>query len=225
MDRGSTFVTDEVGNGRRAVGLSIDFFAVSAIANGAPLRFAYPAHSGINPAHIAITKNAANPAGARAFAQFVLAANGGQKIITNRDIHKLPVRPAVYGELPADYFNPFAAERGVFDYDGDLGRDRLGLISALFDQMLIREHGELVALWQRLHRAEAAGKDVAATRKLLESPLISAAEAAEPALQQPFRNRLEGAEPGAFGAIEQAWQERGQANRAEAGRLLSQLGV
>lgn len=226
MDRGSTFVTDEVGSGRRAVGLSIDFFAVAAIANGAPLRFAYPAHSGINPAHIAITKNAANPAGARAFAQFVLAANGGQKIITHREIHKLPVRPAVYRELPADYFNPFAAaEKGVFDYDGDLGRDRLGLLSALFEQMLIREHGELVALWQRLHRAEAAGKDVAAARKLLESPLITAAEAADPALQQPFRSRLEGAEPGSVGALEQRWQERSQANRAEAGRLLQQAGV
>jgi ABC-type Fe3+ transport system substrate-binding protein len=226
MDRGSTFVTDEVGSGRRAVGLSIDFFAVSAIANGAPLRFTYPAHSGINPAHIAITKNAANPAGARAFAQFVLAASGGQKIITNRDIHKLPVRPAAYRDLPAEYFNPFAAaDKGVFDYDGDLGRDRLGLVSALFDQMLIREHGELVALWQRLHQAEARHLDITVVRKLLESPPIRAAEADDPALQLQFRNRLEGAEPGAIGAIEQRWQEGSQANRAEAGRLLSQLGA
>jgi ABC-type Fe3+ transport system substrate-binding protein len=226
MDRGSSFVTDEVASGRRAVGLSIDFFAVAAIANGAPLRFAYPAHSGINPAHIAITKNAANPAGARAFAQFVLAANGGQQIITHREIHKLPVRPAVYRQLPAEYFNPFAAaEKGVFDYDGDLDRDRLGLLSALFEQTLIREHGELVTLWQRLHRAEAAGKAAGAARKLLESPLISAAEAADPALQQPFRKRLEGSEPGAIGAIEQHWQEISQRNRAEAGRLLSQLGA
>jgi len=226
MDRGSTFVTDEVASGRRALGLSIDFFAVAAIANGAPLRFAYPAHSGINPAHIAITKSAANPAGARAFAQFILAANGGQKIITHREIHKLPVRPAVYRDLPGDYYNPFAAaERGAFDYDGDLTRQRLGLLSALFEQMLIREHGELVGLWQRLHRAEAAGRDVKTARKLLESPLISAAEADDPALQRPFRNQLEGAEPGAAGAIEKRWQELSQANRTEAGRLLQAMGA
>lgn len=226
MDRGSTFVTDEVASGRRALGLSIDFFAVAAIANGAPLRFAYPAHSGINPAHIAITRKAANPAGARAFAQFVLAANGGQQIITHRDIHKLPVRPTAYRTLPADYYNPFAtAEKGAFDYDGDLTRTRLGLLSALFEQTLIREHGELVGLWQCLHRAEAAGKDVAAARKLLESPLISAAEADDPALQRPFRNQLEGAEPGAASALEQRWQERSQANRAEAGRLLQGVGA
>jgi len=226
MDRGSTFVTDEVASARRALGLSIDFFAVAAIANGAPLRFAYPAHSGINPAHIAITRNAGNPAGARAFAQFVLAAHGGQQIITHRDIHKLPVRPAVYRDLPADYYNPFAAaEKGAFDYDGDLTRQRLGLISALFEQMLIREHGELAALWQRLHRAEAAGRDVKAARSLLEAPLISAAEADDPALQRPFRNQLEGAEPGATSSIEQRWQERSRANRAEAGRLLQQAGA
>lgn len=226
MDRGSTFVTDEVASGRRALGLSIDFFAVAAIANGAPLRFAYPAHSGMNPAHIAITKSASNPAGARAFAQFVLAANGGQKIITHREIHKLPVRPAIYRDLPADYFNPFAAaEKGVFDFDGDLTRQRLGLLSALFEQMLIRQHDELTALWQRLHRAEAAGKNVGAARKLLESPLISAAEADDPALQRPFRNQLEGAEPGATSAIEQRWRERSQANRADAGRLLQEMGA
>ena len=225
MDRGSSFVTDEVASGRRAVGLSIDFFAVSAIANGAPLRFAYPAHSGINPAHIAITKNAANRDGARAFASFVLSP-AGQKIITHRDIHKLPVRPAVYRELPSAYFNPFAAaDRGAFDYDGDLGRNRLGLLSALFEQMLIRQHGELVALWQRLHQAEAAGKDAGAARKLLEGPPISAAEAEDPALQRPFRSRLEGAEPAAIGAFEQRWQQHSQASRVQAGRLLSQLGA
>lgn len=225
MDRGSTFVTDEVGSGRRAVGLSIDFFAVAAIANGAPLRFAYPAHSGINPAHIAITQSAKNPAGARAFVQFVLSP-AGQKIVTHRDIHKLPVRPAVYRELPADYFNPFAAaEKGAFDYDGDADRKRLSLISALFEQMLIREHSELVSLWQRLHQAEAAGKKVGAARKLLESPLITADEAANPALQQPFLDRLEGSEPGAVNVIEQGWRGRSQANRAEAGRLLTEMGA
>lgn len=225
MDRGSTFVTDEVGSGRRALGLSIDFFAVAAIANGAPLRFAYPAHGGINPAHIAITKNAGNPEGARAFARFVLSA-AGQKILAHRDIHKLPVRPAVYRELPADYFNPFAAaEKGAFDYDGELGRKRLGLLSALFEQMLINSHGELVELWQRLHRAEAAGKNVAAARQLLESPLISAAEADDPALQRQFRNRLEGSDPGSAGASELVWHERSQANRTAAGRLLQEMGA
>jgi|JI6StandDraft_1071083.scaffolds.fasta_scaffold18260_4 phosphoglycerate transport regulatory protein PgtC len=223
-DRGSTFVTDEVASGRRAVGLSIDFFAVSAIANGAPLRFAYPAHGGINPAHIALARNAPNPDGARAFASFVLSAEG-QRIVTHRDIHKLPVRPEVYRELPADYFNPFrAAEQGAFDYDGDADRNRLGLISALFEQTLIREHGELAALWQRIHRAAAAGHDIRAARQLLESPPISLAEASQPALQQVFRNRLEGANPDANDQ-ELRWQEASRSRRAAVASLLTGQGA
>lgn len=223
-ERGSTFVTDEVASGRQALGLTIDFFAASAIANGAPLRFAYPKHSGINPAHIAITKQSSNPAGARAFASFVLSETG-QRIITHADIHKLPVRPAVYAKLPADYFNPFqAAEQGIFDYDGDATRNRLNVVAALFEQTLIRDHAELVGLWQRIHRAEAAGKDVSAARRLLEAPLISQEEAAAPALQRPFRERLEGANPEA-GDLERQWQAASQSRRAGVAGLLAAQGV
>ncbi|NTV70378.1 MAG: extracellular solute-binding protein [Azonexaceae bacterium] len=223
-ERGSTFVTDEVASGRQALGLTIDFFAASAIANGAPLRFAYPKHSGINPAHIAITRHAANPAGARAFANFVLS-EAGQRIITHADIHKLPVRPAIYAKLPADYFNPFkAAEQGVFDYNGDATRNRLNVVAALFEQTLIRDHGELVNLWQRIHRAEAAGKDVGAARQLLEAPLISQEEAAAPALQQAFRARLEGANPEA-GDLERQWQAASQSRRAGVAGLLTAQGA
>ena len=221
MDRGSTFVTDTVAAGRQALGLSIDFFAASAIANGAPLRFSYPAHSGINPAHIAIARSAPNPEGARAFARFVLSP-AGQKIITHADIHKLPVRPDSYAGLPADYFNPFtAAAHGAFDYDGERERDRLGLISAVFEQMLIREHDELVALWQGIHAAEAAGRDMRAARRLLELPLLSETEAADPALRQIFRNRLEGAEPPEAGPLERQWQALSQQRRHEVKLMLS----
>lgn len=223
-DRGSTFVTDEVASGRQAVGLSIDFFAVAAIANGAPLRFSYPAHSGINPAHIAITRSAGNLAGARAFVDFVLSESG-QQILTHRDIHKLPVRPGVYSKLPADYFNPFAAaERGVFDYDGDAERHRLGLVSALFEQSLIRDHGELVELWQRVHRAEAAGQDARTARSLLEAPPISRLEAGDPKLQAPFRNRLEGGDPKA-GEFERQWETNSRSRRRAVAEQLARLGA
>lgn len=223
-ERGSTFVTDEVASGRQALGLTIDFFAASAIANGAPLRFAYPKHSGINPAHIAITKRASNPDGARAFASFVLS-EAGQRIITHADIHKMPVRPAVYAKLSADYYNPFqAAKQGVFDYDGDATRNRLNVIATLFEQTMIRDHAELVGLWQRIHRAEGAGMDVSAARRRLEAPLISQEEAATPALQRPFRERLEGANPEA-GELERQWQTASQARRAEVAGLLNAQGA
>lgn len=225
MEAGSTFVTDEVAGGRCALGLSIDFFSAAAIANGAPLRFVYPAHSGINPAHIAICRDAPNPDGARAFANFVLSATG-QRLITHRDIRKLPVRPAVYRELPADYYDPFrAAAQGVFDYDGTATRDRLGLVAALFAQTLTREHGELAGLWRRVHRAEAAGRDVAAARRLLEAPPLTAAEADDPALLASFRNRREAATAPAANAIELRWQENSRARRGEVARRLDQSGA
>lgn len=223
-DRGSTFVTDEVASGRCAVGLSIDFFAASAIANGAPLRFDYPAHGGLNPAHIAITQSAHNLAGARAFASFVLS-EAGQSLITHRDIRKMPARPSLYAKLPKDYFNPFvAAEKGAFDFDGDATRNRLNVIAALFEQTLIRDHAELVALWQRVHRAEAAGIDVRAARQLLEAPLITEAEAAAPALQKLFAERLEGANPDA-NLQETRWQEASRSRRQGAANLLAAQGA
>ncbi len=52
-DAGATFISDDVGGGRFAVGMTMDFFAVSAIANGKPLRFTYPEKVGYSPAHIA----------------------------------------------------------------------------------------------------------------------------------------------------------------------------
>jgi ABC-type Fe3+ transport system substrate-binding protein len=222
IERGSTFVSDEVGSGRRPIGLSIDFFVASAIANGAPLQFIYPDRSGINPAHIAMTKSASNPAGAQAFVDFVLS-NSGQKILTHPDIRKLPVRPQAYEGLPKDYFNPFAAaERGVFDYDSQRAQGRLGFSTALFDQMLMADHPGLISLWQRIHQAEAQGRTQLASsaRALLTKPPVSEAEAALDSLRSPFGERLEGSTTEGRNALEAAWQAHAQARRKEVDQLL-----
>lgn len=224
VERGSTFVTDEVASGRCPIGLSIDFFAVSAIANGMPLAFVYPRHGGINPAHVAITAGAPNPDGALVFADFVLST-AGQRLLGHPDIRKLPVRPAVYDELPADYYDPFAAaSRGELDYDSESARLRLALSAAVFQQMLVEDHGELVALWRRLHAAEAAGKDVASARRAVGRPVLSEAEAADPGLRRLFRHRVEGAAGTEATAKEKLWRERAADNRAQARRLLEQAG-
>lgn len=225
LDRGATFVTDEVGSGRRAVGLTIDFFAASAIVNGAPLRFVYPRHGGINPGHIAITAAAPNPEGARAFAEFVLSPVG-QKLLTHPDIRKLPVRPEAYADLPGDYFNPFkAAAQGAFDYSSRTGQTRLALVTALFEQMLAQRHEQLVALWRRVHRAEADGKPAAEARRLLETPPLSEAEAGSEALRQIFRERREGTAPGALTPPEAKWRKLALERRAQAAALLAKAGV
>ncbi|TCJ11657.1 extracellular solute-binding protein [Parasulfuritortus cantonensis] len=223
LDRNSTFVTDEVASGRLLVGLSIDFFVASAIANGVPVRFAYPRHGGINPAQVAIPAAAPDPAGGRAFAAFVLS-DAGQRLLGHPDIRKLPVRPAVYAELPAGYYNPFAAAGlGAFDYDGDSARTRLALSAALFEQTFVADHAAHAALWQRVHAAEAAGKAVAAARRALATVPLDEAAAADPALRGLFQGRLEGSAAEPAGKVEQAWRARAAALRAEADAALKEV--
>lgn len=195
MERGATFVTDEVGAGKCAIGLSIDFFVNSAIANGAPLQFVYPQRGGINPAHIAIMAGTLNLDGARAFANFVLSPKG-QALLTHADIRKLPVRPSAYEQLSTDYYRPFdAAAHGAFDYDNDRGRERLGVVTALFEHCIAYRHDEQAALWRQLRTLEAAGKSAAAAREQLCAMPLTEAAASSADNQKLFRNRVEGAEP------------------------------
>lgn len=221
VDNGGTFVSDEVAGGRRAVGLSIDFFAASAIAGGAPLRFAYPAHGGINPAHIAVTAAAPHLDGAQAFARFVLS-DEGQALLGHPAIRKLPVRPSAYARLPADYFNVFkAAEAGGYGYDNARGQPRLGWISALFEQAFVADHAAHAEAWRRLHAAEAAGRPVSAARALLETPPGEETPAGDAALSARLR-RLEGSEaPPAASALEQSWRAAATRRREQALELLA----
>ncbi len=219
IERGGTLVGDEVASGRAAIGLSLDFFVASAIANGMAVKFAYPSHGGINPGQVAVTASARNPDGGQAFAAFLLS-EAGQKILTHPDIRKLPVLPSAYAQVPADYHNPFAAaERGAYTYDGVAGRPRLALVAAVFEQMLAWRHEELAALWRRVHRAEAAGKTVAAARRALETPPLSEEAAAEPGLRRLYAEQVEGSDPLA-GAAAMRWRDFCARQRAEASRLL-----
>lgn len=218
---GSTFITDEVASGRAALGLTIDFFAASAITSGAPLQFGYPRHGGLNPAHIAITASAPHPAGAVAFTNFVLS-EPGQALLAHPSIRKLPVRPSVYAQLGAGQFNPFeAARQGGYDYDGNAGQERLGLIAAVFEQMLVAEHAQRAELWRRVHAAEAAGRPAGATaRRLLEQAPITEAEARDPALLARFR-RGETAGPAPASPLELQWRERAATARLQAAEVLA----
>ncbi|MCW8159470.1 extracellular solute-binding protein [Stutzerimonas stutzeri] len=183
IERGSTFISDEVGSGEAAVGLSIDFFVASSIAAGAPLRFVYPAHGGLNPGHVAITAGTREPEAAEAFVAFVLSASG-QKLLANPDIRKLPVRPSVYADLPAGYHDPFrAAAAGAYAYRPDPASGRLALVTAVFERMLVNRHAELRQLWAQLHaRERLEGRRLEAVRQLLGTPPIDARQAGDPAL-------------------------------------------
>ena len=225
IERGSTFVTDEIVAGRCAVGLSIDFFVNAAIANGAPLRFVYPAHTGLNPAHVAVAKAAPNPEGAKAFVDFILSRDG-QRQLAHPDIRRLPIRPDAYADQPAGSFNPFAAaQAGGLQFDSDAARPRLATSSALFHQMLVEPHGEITTLWRRLQRAEAAGKKVAAIRARLGAPAIAESVANDPAVQRQIGPRLEGNETRPLSPVEIAWRDACRAQRAEVDALLKEVGA
>ncbi|WP_081700269.1 ABC transporter substrate-binding protein [Azonexus hydrophilus] len=223
IDRGSTFVTDEIVAGRSTVGVSIDFFVNAAIANGAKLDFIYPAHTGLNPAHIAVTRDSTNPDGAAAFVNFILSP-AGQRLLAHPDIRRLPVRPDVYAELPATYYNPFAAAAaGGLQFDSDAARPRLATLAAAFQQMLIEPHAELGELWRRLRRAEAAGKATTPIRALLCRPPLSEAEANTAELQRQIGLRIEGGPEAAPSATEIVWQKQCTKNRRHARQALEAI--
>ncbi|MEQ1600710.1 MAG: extracellular solute-binding protein [Methylophilaceae bacterium] len=189
---GATFISDDVGSGRFAVGATIDFFAVSAMANGKPLRFTYPEKVGYSPAHVGIFREATHLDGAKAFASFVLS-EAGQKLLFHTDIRKLPVRPAVYASKPADYFDPFAsAQRASYDYDVASGLARQELVAAVFDALITRQHAALKTMWAAIHQAEQhAPKDarLAKARRHANWLPLTTEQANDAALQQAFIKR------------------------------------
>ncbi|MDD5058800.1 MAG: extracellular solute-binding protein [Sideroxydans sp.] len=200
---GSTFISDDVGSGRAAVGMTMDFFAISAIANGKPLRFTYPKKVGYSPAHIGIFNEATNLEGARAFANFVLSKQG-QKLLFHPDIRKLPVRPAVYANKPHGYFDPFAAaKKASYDYDVSSGLLRQEVVGAMFDALITRHQAELKTMWQTIHQAEQKSpKDarLQEARRHANWLPLTAAQANDSALQQTFIKR-----DNRTAALEQQW--------------------
>jgi ABC-type Fe3+ transport system substrate-binding protein len=214
---GATFISDDVGSGRIAVGMTMDFFAVAAIANGKPLRFTYPEKVGYSPAHIGIFREAGNLDGARAFTSFVLS-EPGQKLLLHPDIRKLPVRPSLYANKPKDYFDPFAAaQRASYDYDVSVGLVRQELDSALFDALITRQHATLKTMWAALRQAQEKSPNDARLQTALKHANwlpLSATQANDAALQQMFIQRDQRTQ-----ALEQQWDSDITQHYAQATQL------
>ena len=227
---GSTFVTDDVSSGHFAVGLTIDFFANAAIANGQPLNFVYPHHVGYSPAHVGILQSSRHLAAAEAFVAFVLS-DAGQALLFHPDIRKLPVRASAYRQAPAGYFNPFAQAVSPGNQTTlEALLSRQALTSAIFDACITRPKATLDSLWQQLRQAEA--KQTAANPALIEArslaamPLISEHEAEDTHLQTVFRARRENADYEAEAAqYEARWDQQIQQRHARALALIQQATV
>lgn len=197
---GSTFLTDELRENRAAVALGIDFFTRSAIANGAPLGFRYPSTGGLSFAQVGVLRDAPSPDAAARFANFLLSREG-QALLLDRDIRKLPVRPDAYAP-DDDTWNPFANDDAPLRYDPDLGLQRAGLVTALFDVLITERHERLKSAWSALREAErrlgpgASSPEqarLARVESLLGTLPVSADEARDPAFAARFDRR---ADPG-----------------------------
>lgn len=158
IEHGSTFITDEVVAGRAMVGITMDFFAASAIAKGAPLQYRYPPIVGYSPAHVALLQEAPHQTAAAAFAQFTLSP-AGQALLFLPDIRKLPVDPAAYARKPPGYFNPYAAPAAK----DDAGRDVIAqhILNAFFEASLVSHQALLQSLWVNINFARHLHRDAA----------------------------------------------------------------
>lgn len=214
---GGASITDRVAKGEEDVGVTIDFFARSAAANGMPLDFVYPDIVGFSPAHVAVLASAPHPEAARKYVEFLLS-DEGQRILARPDIRKLPVRPSTYATLEPGYFNPFAeAQKYNVDYDLAKAQKRQGLTSALFDVLVTDRQPALRELWQSLYRAEqlAAQKNdadaTAAVRRAREALTwvpVTAAQSEDGGLQRGFAEQA------------QRWAAQVDAHRAQAAKEL-----
>ncbi|MFJ2991369.1 ABC transporter substrate-binding protein [Pandoraea sp. NPDC087047] len=205
-----------------SVAVTIDFFASSAIANGAPLAFVYPPGTGYSPAHIGILRDTPHLDAAREFVTFVLSEEG-QRLLFAPDVRKLPVRPSVYRDAPMGTYDPFAANAATADvtYEETLGLARYALDNALFDVFVTRRKAALTELWTRWQTlagqedGKAHGVHVATdpqclakARAWLALPPIDAATASDPELRKTFdRRRHDPAAKAQADAFEARWAQ------------------
>ncbi len=175
MRQGGGSFIDAIAEGSDGLALTIDFFPISAQANGSPVAFRYADTSLFSPAHVAILKKAPNSGAANMFTDFVLS-NEGQKLLLHRDVARLPVRPSAYEG--SSVYNPFTGAITVPAYDFDLTGARKTLLAALFDVQVTDRHEALVEAMSLLNKAEdAAGHDQAVADKLAEAKMLLTAPA------------------------------------------------
>jgi phosphoglycerate transport regulatory protein PgtC len=226
LDQGA-LPTAQVREGKAVFGLTIDFFAASAKANGAPVEMIYPERTAFLPAHIAMTASTKRPAAAQAFIDFALSKDG-QKLMVERDSMRHPARPDAYEGAPAALVDPFKLPSGVIlDYDFEIGRRRPPLLVLLFDLAIVENHAENAALWRAIHLAEKmegkAGRNaeaLAEARRLASYVPVSSIEARDISFLDRFANR-DAVDPG----LVAQWREAIAAARGRAWDILEKIGA
>lgn len=226
LDQGA-LPTAQVREGKAVFGLTIDFFAASAKASGAPVEMIYPARTAFLPAHVAIMAATKHAAAAQAFVDFVLSREG-QRLMMARDSMRHPARPDAYEGAPAALVDPFKLPAGVIvDYDFEIGRRRPPLVTLLFDLAIVESPAENAALWRAIHAAEKReGKNgpnagaLAEARRLASLVPVSATDARDAAFLARFSNR-DAVDP----TMIARWREAISAARHKARDILASIGA
>jgi ABC-type Fe3+ transport system substrate-binding protein len=160
-DRAGSSVVEQVGRSEAGVGLAMDFFAHNATAQGLDVSLLYPADTYFSAAHVGILTGARHPRSARIFVDYLLSS-GGQKLLFDPAIGRLPVRASAYRHAPAGAFNPFSMAGTARGHDQGLGLRRQPVVSLLFDAAITDRHHELRELRQAILAAEH-GRTVSAS--------------------------------------------------------------
>ena len=229
-------VREGVTAGRFGVGLAIDFFGLSAKAQGAPVGFTYPQGTPLIPANIALVKNALHPKAAQAFVNFVMSP-AGQRLLFAPEISRLPALPQVYAAAPPDHPNPYDAgflSKGM-PFDTDLSRRRYHLVNALFDKSITFRLRELNQAWRALHEAESGLRgrpgdrrwaNLKRARDLLGQVPVRHEEAADPAFSSRFVYRKPGLPVPRFQAeAEAGWEKSLRRMAKQAMELIDAAGI
>ncbi|MEN8200677.1 MAG: extracellular solute-binding protein [Thermodesulfobacteriota bacterium] len=222
-------VPDGVNSGQFGVGIVIDFFGLSSQASGFPVDFVYPTVTTLVPANIGVVKNAPHPEAAAAFIEFLLS-DGGQEMLLNPKIRRLPVRPDTYAKAPKDFPNPFTDKSigAEVKFDVVKSKSRYNLVNSMFDVMITYRLDDLRKATKAVQDAEAAmsGKEnseaaglIAEAKALIAALPIDEAKSMDADFAGIFKKKRKKATDKVTGRqaeVEQEWDSMVKANYAQA---------
>lgn len=228
----SSHVPKGVIDGEFGLGIVIDLYGLSSIANEHPIKFVYPSASVFVPANIGIVKNAPEAKIAKQFIEFLLSVEG-QRLLLEPDISRLPIRPEIYESgLPDYYPRPYSSEQkgSHIPFNVHKSTRRYNVVNSLFDVMVTYQLDDLQFAMGAIQNAESGLISVSLpqpqlaaainqSRDLINNVPIDEFTSLNPDYAAKFtKRRKKETDPvdGEQAEIEQQWRETIQDNYADA---------
>lgn len=174
FSRSGSDVPKDTALGEIACGLAIDVYAWRQVVEAGPDRIGFLLPEGltvITPDGIAMLKGAPHPDLAAKFIEFVLSEDGQKLWVLRKgmaegpqdyELSRMPVIPGfatAFGNKTAVPFDPFQWHGG-FIYNAEKGSQRWTLLNDLVGSLMIDNHRELAAAWDKVRM------------RLLNDPLV-----------------------------------------------------